>query len=175
MRYILSLKHWQLFITIFLPSILVGLFSIDILGMWHVITSVWGIMIYLLWLYTVGITFNTNFNKTVLLFKACFFYNVIWILIFSGYNSESAANTLWQILCILVGLFSSFYMIYFATKSLVFFRENNGDRDVSFSRLFLCFWFFPIGVWLLQPGLNKYMYDRYIINTIGPKGNEGHV
>jgi hypothetical protein len=154
----------------FLPSILVDMFSTDIHDKWQVISSVWGIMTYLLWLYIVGKTFNTSFNKTWLVFKACFFYNVFCLLIFSGYDTENTANTIWHILCILLVFFSSFYMIYFATKSLVSYRESNGDHDVSFSRLFLSFWFFPIGVWLLQPSLNLYMHDRYNINAVDPKG-----
>jgi hypothetical protein len=146
----------------FLPSILTEMFSTDILGIWHIVSWAWGVMIYLLWLYIVGITFNTNFNKTLLVFKACFFYNVLGLLIFLGFDTENMANTIWHNLGILLMFFSSFYMLYFVAKCLVSYRESNGDHDVSFLGLFLCFWFFPVGVWLLQPRFNIYMHDRNI-------------
>jgi hypothetical protein len=175
MKYILFLKHWQLLAMMFLPSILVEIFSTDILDIWHVLSSVWSFLVYIIWLYLVGITFNKAVNKTLLLFKACFFSNVFCILFLYSYNTEITAYTIWHIICISLGFLSSFYMIYFPTKCLVSYRESNGEHDVSFTGLFLCFWFFPIGVWLLQPRFNTYMHDRNTINTIGSKGSEDQV
>lgn len=160
MRHILFLKHWQLLAIIFLPAILVDVFSTDIVDIWHEISATWGAVVYFIWLYLVGISFSEKFDKGLLLFKASFFYIVSSTLIFSfGHQSENSENTIWLISCALLGLLASFYIIYFVALCLVSFSKNKGDHDFSFLKFFLCFLFFPVGICLLQPRINRYIGD----------------
>ncbi len=160
MRHILLLKHWQLLAIMFLPAILVNIFSIDVIDIWHEIFSIWGIFIYLIWLYLVGISFCAKWEKGSLLFKASFFYVVSSTLFFSfKYISTNTENTTLLISCILLGFLTSFYMIYFVARCLLSYSEIKGDHDFSLFQLFLCVWFFPIGICLLQPRINRYIGD----------------
>jgi hypothetical protein len=54
-------------------------------------------------------------------------------------------------------MFCLFYSIYFIAKTL---KTIELQREVSFSDFmgeFFLVWFFPIGVWILQPRINKFM------------------
>jgi len=55
----------------------------------------------------------------------------------------------------LFSLFAIFYSLYFAAKTV---KSVELQREVIFSDFiaeFFLIWFFPIGVWILQPKLNK--------------------
>jgi hypothetical protein len=55
----------------------------------------------------------------------------------------------------LFSLFAIFYSMYFAAKTV---KSVELQREVIFSDFiaeFFLIWFFPIGVWILQPKLNK--------------------
>lgn len=53
-----------------------------------------------------------------------------------------------------------FYVMYFAAKT---FKTVELQREVSFSDFvgeFFLLWFFPIGIWFLQPKINKMMEEE---------------
>ena len=59
----------------------------------------------------------------------------------------------------LLSMFGIFYSIYFAAKT---FKTIELQREVSFSDFageFFMFWFYPIGIWIVQPKINK-MIER---------------
>jgi hypothetical protein len=52
-------------------------------------------------------------------------------------------------------MFCIFYCLYFVAKT---FKTVELQREVTFSDFageFFLFWFFPIGVWIVQPKINK--------------------
>jgi len=52
-------------------------------------------------------------------------------------------------------VFGIFYSMYFAAKTL---KTVELQREVKFSDFaseFFMFWFFPVGIWILQPRINK--------------------
>ena len=54
----------------------------------------------------------------------------------------------------IVSIFGIFYSMYFAAKTL---KTVELLREVSFREFaseFFMFWFFPIGIWILQPRIN---------------------
>lgn len=54
----------------------------------------------------------------------------------------------------IVSIFGIFYSMYFAAKTL---KTVELQREVSFREFaseFFMFWFFPIGIWILQPRIN---------------------
>jgi hypothetical protein len=55
----------------------------------------------------------------------------------------------------LFSMFCIFYCLYFVSKT---FKTVELQREVSFSDFageFFMIWFFPIGVWIVQPKINK--------------------
>jgi hypothetical protein len=162
MKFILKLKHWKIMVLIFLPALLVEILSTDILNMWHILCTIWALFTYLLWLYLVGINFSLWPKKNLFLFKSSFFFvNVYSIYLLFASNSQKINNNLLYYLPFhLLALAACFYMVYFAAKSFAIFSRKENDKEVTFLQNFLCFWFFPIGVFILQPKINKYIYQR---------------
>jgi hypothetical protein len=104
-------------------------------------------------------------------FKVFFFIPVVYITLiiiaiffaFSYYNSSSAVDFGFSIfipfLVIvplhLFSMFCLFYCLYFVAKTL---KTVELQREVTFNDFvgeFFLSWFFPIGVWILQPRINK--------------------
>jgi hypothetical protein len=65
----------------------------------------------------------------------------------------------------LFSMFCIFYCLYFNAKAL---KTVEWQRPVTFSDFageFFLIWFFPIGVWIIQPRLNK-LFDTNNDNNI---------
>jgi hypothetical protein len=114
-------------------------------------------------------------------FKIFFFIPVVYILLLlagisflfsSGFSNATQAGFDYRFvmpffLLIPLHLFSMFclfYCIYFVSKTM---KTVELQREVSFSDFageFFLTWFFPIGVWILQPKINK------LVNGQGTSG-----
>jgi hypothetical protein len=166
MKKLLSYKHWQLFLLIV------------ICGAWtspsplkEIINSV-AVVTFTLWIYAVGVYGQERIAElglkvmNVKLFKV----NVIFVgglfllfLIYSathgeGYQEPSDTFQLEDLLFIVPGLYLSFAIfqtLIFACKTIAKIELR---REVSFgdyfTNLVLLFFFF-IGVWILQPKINR--------------------
>lgn len=59
-------------------------------------------------------------------------------------------------------MFCMFYSLYFVAKT---FKTVELQREVSFSDFageFFTIWFFPIGIWILQPKINKMLEESAV-------------
>lgn len=181
---ILKAKHWQMFILIYgFPGsyiLIVGmmqelgidpkfnLFVFPILLLFSIIPL-------FLMFWSIGIKLNKKAPSHVKInlkkFKIAFFVPLIYILtlisylLFSlFYNNILNEINLGVILKIILfgmilifaflSIYSMFYMFYFCAKTI---RSIELKREAVFSEFngeFLLFWFYIVGVWILQPKLN---------------------
>jgi hypothetical protein len=61
----------------------------------------------------------------------------------------------------LFSMFCIFYCLYFVAKT---FKTVELQREVQFSDFageFFLIWFFPVGIWVIQPKINK-MIELYV-------------
>lgn len=122
------------------------------------------------WYYSVGVGLNRKLSDDLKLkvgkFKVFLFIPVVYILLFSIF----VAIVLPQLLGALVTtstapllmfpvhlfvMFCIFYCIYFVAKTI---KTLELQRKVGFSDFageFFLIWLFPIGIWLIQPRVNK--------------------
>jgi len=59
----------------------------------------------------------------------------------------------------LFSMFCIFYTLYFVAKT---FKTVELQREVKFSDFageFFLIWFYPIGIWIIQPKINKFIED----------------
>ena len=127
------------------------------------------------WFYAMGVNLNKKIPDTAKMylrkFKWFMFIPVVYIFILYIFihfvlfkavsNGEQLNNTV--IIAIIVpfhlfSIFCIFYCIYFNAKSL---KTAELQRAITFSDYvveFFLLWFFPIGVWFIQPRINK-MFD----------------
>jgi len=180
MKKLLTLKHWQLFcLLIVLPFILQLIhWSIAIVTMdmkWFFLlfplVTLLCMAVYLGWIYTLGtqlvkklppgVRMNVGVFKILLTIPAV--YITVMAVMIGFYpempalaSDEDAMKAIQLILPLhLFSMFCMFYSIYFNAKAL---RSAELKRKVSFSDFtgeFFLFWFFPVGIWLLQPRINK--------------------
>jgi hypothetical protein len=175
----LTLKNWQLFgLLVGLPMIF-PFFAIVIYiskpstfilaGMIPVIMLlVMGC--FLSWFYALGTNLHKKLPVTAKMsltrFKIFLFIPIGYILLFCAfmltmfYNVSNGVSPNPAIFSLIVpfhlfSMFCIFYCLYFNAKAL---KSVELQRPVSFSDFageFFLIWFFPIGVWIIQPRINK--------------------
>jgi uncharacterized membrane protein len=136
------------------------------------------------WFWSIGIGLQkylpTDINMKTKKFKIFFFIPLIYILFFLSiigttfYGISSGNNAVGGIVgkmlfivipMHLFSMFCMFYLLYFVSKTI---KTTELERNVTFSDFigeFFMIWFFPIGIWFIQPRLNK------IVNEKSTNGN----
>ena len=175
----LHLKHWQLF------SVLVGVPFVFQMFITEAIFNsndpsailpiLWIVMIidvalFLGWLYVMGSNLHSKLPKGVSMNLATFTW---FVIIPAAYICLASAFFLGKFVDILHGqqldpsifglivpvhlfcMFCMFYCLYFVARTL---KAVELKRTVAFSDYggeFFLLWFFPIGVWIIQPRINR--------------------
>ena len=75
-------------------------------------------------------------------------------------GEESGGGIMGSIVAVIIpvhlfSMFCIFYSLYFVAKT---FKTVELQREVSFSDFageFFMIWFYPIGIWIVQPKINK--------------------
>ncbi len=165
MKLLLRIKHWQLFLILSLPFIL-GEFTEFGSPYFKLV----GILIYFSWLYTIGMGAwtklpighgikSTYFKLSILFIIVLFIANTFlfdrgFILNIDNYNEFG--SLIWIALPLsLYQFWSVLYVTYFSAKMLLSATEGH---IVSFNKAmdyFIAFWFFPIGIWYIQPKAHR--------------------
>ena len=177
---ILKAKHWQIFIITFglpfLIQIILMLMTIIKDDPMMIIRFFPIIMIlyiggYFGWFWSIAIGLQkvipTEIQLKINRFKIFVLIPVFYIIFFLGFFMTSfhlgGPNPV--ILAIIVPLhlfsmFCIFYSMYFVAK---IFKTVELQRNVTFSDFageFLMIWFLPIGIWILQPKINKMIESK---------------
>ena len=179
MKLLLKLKHWQPFLLLMVIPILfqIGMFaavfiSNDPLMMFRLfpIVMILFMGIFFGWFYALGTNLHKKLPDTVhmnlRLFKIFLFipvaymslFMVFMINMFSGIIGGEEPNVAIFMLIFPLHLFSMFcifYCLYFNAKSLKSVELQKPVTSNDFAGEFFLIWFFPVGIWFLQPRINK--------------------
>jgi hypothetical protein len=151
-------KYWKLLflIPIYLMSILFGWFWSVAIGLQSKVPA----------------TVNMKVGKfKILFFIPLLYIAVIMVAVFQVVNSILSYGSmpdleLWAILSAVIvpvhvfAMFCILYSMYFVAKTI---KTVELQRQVSFSEFageFILTWFFPIGIWIIQPKINKMMEEN---------------
>lgn len=169
MNSILNLKHWQMFLilcSVYAISIffLLNVFSIDrVLALQiSVYSAVISLILFFSWVLVIGIYLNKipdnphHFRAPILIFAVlCSMIGYIKLNIDRLEQEGLFTQNFFSMLLPLFVFFGIFYTFYNVPKSL---KSIELGREAVFSEwiidAFLLFTF-PIGVWFIQPRLNK--------------------
>ena len=175
MTKLLKLKHWQLFgLLMGLPMI----FQFLIIG--SVMTSrnptitltvfpimmIFFIGLFFSWFYALGTNLHkrlpvsasmnlTKFKIFLFIPVAYMLFLSVFMFLFSSGGQPNPAIFAVIVPLHLFSMFCIFYCLYFNAKAL---KTVELQRPVTFSDFageFFLIWFFPIGVWIIQPRINK--------------------
>ncbi|WP_298489453.1 hypothetical protein [uncultured Maribacter sp.] len=131
------------------------------------------------WFWSIGIGLQKyipdDINMKIKKFKIFFLIPLAYILFllivigttFYGFSSGSNAvggivgKMLFVVIPMhLLSMFCIFYSLYFVSKTI---KTTELKRDVTFSEFageFFMIWFFPIGIWIIQPRINKIVSEE---------------
>jgi len=179
----LKLKHWQLFgLLVGLPMILQIFMMVTIFTtkqsssalMLLPVIMIISMTVFFGWFYSVGTNLHNKLPESVkmniTLFKTflflpvayiCFFVSVILTTMFDGSNGGLNPTYFGIIIPLhFFMMFCMFYLLYFISSTL---KAVELGRQVSFNDYageFFLIWFFPIGIWFIQPRINELFRDN---------------
>lgn len=165
MRFFVKAKHWQLF------AILVGCmfgqsylgFSADIPFLAEALTLVF-LLGFIGWVITIGYESNKRTAselqaspKPMLLglgYAAA--YSVFFSVFFNSSPTGSEPSSMTLILPFhLLAMTCIFYSLVYSAKRLVTYQCGENVSFFEYSGPFFLIWFFPIGIWFIQPKVNE--------------------
>jgi hypothetical protein len=179
MTLFLRLKHWQLFIMVFvIPAICQIIFMTRVFSENNprLILQFFPVLLILYcsvlfgWYYALATNLQKKLPETVKMnvtrFRWFFFIPAVYILflcvflfsVFGNMANGFQPNPVIFFVIVPVHLFSIFCILYcllFTAKALKSVELQKPVTFSDFSGEFFLIWFFPIGVWFIQPRINK--------------------
>lgn len=134
--------------------------------------------IYFGWYYALGTNLHKKLPVTapmnLLRFKVFLFFPLVYIPVFmvfmlntfSDLQTHEAPNPFVFLLIFPLHLFSMFcmvYCLYFNAKALKTVELQKPVTFSDFAGEFCLLWLFPIGVWIIQPRINK-LFDPTVLD-----------
>lgn len=122
----------------------------------------------ILWLYSIGIELNKRLDAehkiNRLFLKIPFWYSIIYLIIgpFIAIALISSSGSFNKILPWHFAAMLSILIIMINDARLISkFEKQNNFRETGIGITFFQLWFYPIGIWTLQPKINKYsLYEK---------------
>ncbi|MHC1774314.1 MAG: hypothetical protein AB9834_02755 [Lentimicrobium sp.] len=161
MKLLMKLRHWQIFLLIFIP----GYFINDRLTMLIIVTGI--LTFYSAWIFTIVVLGQLKLNEErekvmkANLFKiSCFLAPILWLKlmvappVLTSFISEPIMRTLNMILAV-VFIMAELYMIYFAARIVKTIEIKNEPKIKEILFLMVGFIILPVGIWYIQPKINK--------------------
>jgi len=171
MNIFLKLKHWQLFILMILPFFMSQLIAFNTSGIkWFGgVTIIWS-LIFFGWIYSIGINSNKKLPnehmKKTILFKLGFIVALTYMalttfIILPNINitKQPEPFPLWAVPLHLASMLGIFYGLWFTAKQFSTLKYGKPVKFIDFSGPFFLLWFAPLGVWFLQPDVNKLLNE----------------
>jgi hypothetical protein len=174
----LRAKHWQIFLLLFGVMLVGDMAMMSPTAMtaqpgaqlWK-ISPLFAVMMvlcmgsFLGWLWSMGTFLNsivqpslrlaTGFFRVALFFPAIYFS--LFIASFPGFKPSAF------VIIIPLHLFAMFcmlYLLYFVSKSLVLADTGKSASFYDYAGPFFLIWLFPVGVWIIQPRINRLYVER---------------
>ncbi|MGH9795805.1 MAG: hypothetical protein ACRD5G_13620 [Candidatus Acidiferrales bacterium] len=171
--FFLRAKHWQIFtllIGLFVFGQIAGLSAMlgstqapqepGNLGAAFVLVTALYIFSFLAWFWSLG-TFLNSIVKPPLkldlrMFRLAVIFPAVYIVPFVFFFLNLRPSLFALILPFhLFAMFCMFYNLYFVSKSLVQAETERHASFCDFAGPFFLLWFFPLGVWFIQPRVNR--------------------
>ncbi len=183
-RYTLKAKHWQIFLLTFgIPfltqAIVIGLTVSDLLsetnnnpakmlGYFKLLPIIMFLFIFFYWewLYALAVGLQVYIPSTLKLktvwFKLFLFFPLVYMAFVMWFLFSIVSNGFQPIgffvIILPLHIFSMFciiYCLYFVAKTLKMAELKRAVTFNDFIAEFFMIWFYPVGVWIIQPKVNK--------------------
>ena len=170
------MKHWQLFVLLIGIPVLYQIFSVgliftidtsfdDVRHNFPIIMALFAGS-FVIWIYALGTglhkklpanaVMNLTMFKSLLLFY-CAYVTLITLFVTYAMSGVTPQPMIFALIipCHLFAMFCGIYSIYFNAKALKSVELQRPVVFGDFAGEFFLFWFYPIGIWILQPRINQ--------------------
>ena len=119
-----------------------------------------GVVPFFLWFWAMGSFLNTavsvEHRPRMRFFGFALVYPLFYFVLFFA-SFEVASPMLWTVIFPLhmLAMVCMFYLLYFVSKSLALVELARSVSFYDYAGPFFLLWFFPIGIWIIQPRLNR--------------------
>jgi len=176
--FFLRAKHWQIFILVFgvyfvsqmalVGSILVSPHSQEVFSKGGLLAglvmtlSTLGLFV---WFWSLGSYFNSIVQRELRMksgfFRVALIYPPFYFVFFIATFQSSSPGLFGLIIPLhLFAMVCMFYLLYFVSKSLVLAETSKPALFYDYAGPFFLLWFFPIGIWIVQPKVNRLYSER---------------
>ncbi|MCP4986693.1 MAG: hypothetical protein GY928_11750 [Colwellia sp.] len=164
-----KVKHWQLFVVLcglmFIPSFFIFDSPIPLL---YEVLMIMFMFVFSCWLYAVSKECNkrtsVELQKSPIYMLIGLIYFTIFTIVSSMLLFSVQDSTQPQNISLIIPLIIPFYLLAaacifysfgFTAKRLVTLQRGERVGFFDYSGLFFMFWFFPFGIWFIQPKVNS--------------------
>lgn len=159
MDFILRLKHWQVFLILLIGS-LTSNFTWENQETFNLVLNSLGLIIYFFWYFAVGLELTEHVPPRVELSRTLFIVNafvliISMLIIVAVFTGHFSSNGLLGFLWIAYLMYAMFQFMFYPSKAL---RTVEQGKEATFGQYFkyvLLTIFWPIGIWWIQPKLNR--------------------
>lgn len=164
--YFLRAKHWQLFFlfsgVLCATGIAMGMAALST-GGWRAIRVLYWVgtgifeISFLAWLWSLGSFLTCSVRPALRLNVGFFLFSLIYPPLYLSAFIVFFQNPVPLLLFPLhvLAMFCMLYSIYFVSKSLILAESGESVSFYDYAGSFFLIWFFPIGVWVVQPRINR--------------------
>lgn len=170
---LLRAKHWQVFLLLTGLCVFAGMVGVGVMGanvsstgragtlglLWGANTAL-GMLCFAGWFWSMG-TFLISIVQPLLRLKTGFFrFSLIYPVLYSFAAGPFFLNPDASMFAVIIPLhffavFCMFYSLRFVAKSLVLAETGKPASFYDYAGPFFLIWFFPLGVWFIQPRVNR--------------------
>lgn len=175
-NFFLGGRHWQIFLLLTLPYLAAMAVEVNLApfpasptGGNGIGDSLFvGLMLFwmfsaLAWFWTLGSFFrslvepkrNLRLFRVAIVYPAVFTFALLPVMV----NPQPARIAIIFPLDLLAML-CLFYCLYFIARNMVLAETGKAEKFYDYAGPFFLLWFFPIGVWFLQPRINRLYAER---------------
>nr|MBI1230315.1 hypothetical protein [Cytophagales bacterium] len=183
MKLLLKLKHWQLFLLTVGVSMIIAIYpAISMLAneedrfVYNAVVryiTILPFLIYFLWIWSVGTLLNEYITDELKISSTNFFISVgvaffilFFLFVFNVLNWDDilghADSTFWaylgSVMVLFVGIFAWLFSLNFVAKTLVRSERELHVNPADYYGEYIMILFFPIGIWIIQPRINRIMH-----------------
>jgi hypothetical protein len=120
---------------------------------------------YLGWIWSVGSFLNSSVLAALRMrmgwFRFAAIYPAAYFFVFIAFFQAPNLDVFAIILPLhLLAMFCMFYNLYFVSKNLVLAETGKQASFYNFAGPLFLIWFFPIGIWFVQPRINRIYAEK---------------
>ncbi|AHM59328.1 hypothetical protein D770_05305 [Flammeovirgaceae bacterium 311] len=164
MKFILTAKHWQLFL-ILLFGMFLNNFTVEGAPLVNTMLTVLGFLIIYTWPLVLGIELHRYLPERIEISSTLFLINGMislcaYCIIIIISDGQGMTFTGWSALPAFYGFYAFLHLLAFPAKVLKSIEHGKKASFPDYLGYFIMILFWPIGIWFIQPRINKTVIEH---------------